>query len=67
MAEPLPLCVNRVNRTAWKETLSDEPLPVNLVLVFLTWVLLCHLEDLNQFPHREPGPLVGCRVILDLQ
>ena len=35
----------------------DEPLPVHLVLVFLARKVLGHLEDLDELPDSEPGPL----------
>lgn len=47
--------------------MSDEALPVDLVLVFLAWVVFGHLEDLDQLAHGEPCPLVRRGHIVNLQ
>jgi len=65
MAKSLPLSVNRVDGTAWEESLPYESLPVDLIFVFLRWKLLCHLENFYKLPHRESGALVRSRVVVD--
>ena len=57
MAEALPLSINWIYTTSREVTLLDEALPIDLVLVFLTWELLCHIEDLDQLTHGETCPL----------
>jgi len=44
MTEALPLGIDRIHTATGKEALPDKPLPVNLVLVFLAWVLVCDKE-----------------------
>ena len=57
MAESLPLGIDRVDTSTRENSLLDKPLPINLILVLLTWELLSDLEDLDQFSDCEPGPL----------
>ena len=57
VTESLPLSIYWIHASPWKVALLNKSLPVYLVLVLLARELLCDLEDLDQFPHREPCSL----------
>ena len=55
VTKSLPLRIDWVYWSTWEESLLDESLPINLVLVFLGWVRSCCLEDFNELTHCESG------------
>ena len=58
MAESLPLGIHRVYTPSRENVaLVDEPLPVDLVLVLLLRVGICHLENLDQLSNSEASSL----------
>lgn len=59
VTKPLPLRIYRVHTSARKNTLLDEPLPVNLILVLLAGELLSHSEYLDQLSDSEPRALTA--------
>lgn len=67
VAKALPLRIDGVYGAAREVPLPNEPLPVDLVLVFLGREFLSHLKNLNQFPHCESSPLVRRWMVLDLE
>lgn len=57
VAESLPLCVNRIHTSSWKDSLFDKPLPVDLVFVLFRRVFLGHFEYLDELSNCEPSSL----------
>ena len=57
MAESLPLSIDRVYTSPWEISLLDEPLPIDLILVFLARELLSDLKYLNKFSHCKSSSL----------
>lgn len=57
VTESLPLSVDRVDTATGEESFSDEPLPVNLILVFLARKLIGHMEYFDELSNSKSSSL----------